>query len=59
MDPMIPGSSNASTAADPFKRNPDGTVPDDPSKAPPEHVSQPTKTVTLPATDAPKAEPTA
>jgi len=29
MDQNVPGSSNAPAVSDPFKRNPDGTVPDD------------------------------
>lgn len=40
MDPNVPGSSNAPASGDPFKRNPDGTVPDDMAK-PPAPASQP------------------
>lgn len=29
MDPNKPGWSNAPASGDPFKRNPDGTVPED------------------------------
>ena len=40
MDPMKPGSSNAPASSDPFKRNPDGTVPEDAIVPPdPSHVA--------------------
>lgn len=40
MDPNVPGSSNAPASSDPFKRNPDGTVPADAIvPADPSHVA--------------------
>jgi len=40
MDPMKPGSSNAPASGDPFRRNPDGTVPEDSIVPPdPTHVA--------------------
>jgi len=48
---MKPGSSNAPETTDPFKRNPDGTVPKEASVPPdPSHVESARKQADAPAT---------
>ena len=56
MDPMKPGWSNAPASSDPFKRNPDGTVPDEAIVPPdPSHVAA-AKALGHPAKDEPPSK---